>query len=357
MSYTSSIFYRRVFAAATAAILGLAVLRILQPFVGPLLWAALLAFMLMPLNRRLTAVLRGHRGAAAALLTVASVLMVAAPAVLLGAVFGSQASHLVHRLQADAAQRQIQDPGAFARLADDLAQRVGSWVPIPVDHLRDSALSAGQQLVQSVLSVGDTLFTSFLSLVVAIGVALFLLFFFLRDGEQMVTRAVSLVPLDDRRKAQLLNHLSDVTRAVVLGSLITSLVQGTLLGIGFAVAGVPAPVVFGVLAVGAALIPVAGTAIVWVPAVVWAGVYGNWGTAAFLAIWGIAVVSVADNVVRPLFISSRAKITTLPVFIGLLGGIAAFGPIGIFLGPVVMALVLALVGFAEEARAEPDLEP
>ncbi len=350
---STSSFYPRVFATATAAVLGFAVLRILEPFVGPLLWAALLAFLLFPLNRRLTAVLRGRRGAAAALLTVASVLMVAVPAVLLGMLFGSQATHLVHRLQVEAAQRQAQDPGAFTRLVDALAQRIGSWVPVPVDHVRDSMLSAGQQLVQSVLSVGGNLFVSFLSLLMAIGVALFLLFFFLRDGDQMVTRAMVLVPLDGRRKAQLLNHLSDVTRAIVLGSLVTSLVQGTLLGIGFALAGVPAPVVFGVLAVGAALIPAAGTAIIWVPAVVWLGVYGHWGAAVFLAIWGIAVVSVADNVVRPWFISSRAKITTLPVFIGLLGGIAAFGPIGVFLGPVVIALALALFEFAEEARSEP----
>ena len=86
--------------------------------------------------------------------------------------------------------------------------------------------------------------------------------------------------------------------------------------------------------------------------------YGHWGTAAFLALWGGAVIPSADHVVRPLFISSRAKITTLPVFIGLLGGIAAFGAIGIFVGPVLIALVLALVGFAEEARSEsPEAPP
>jgi predicted PurR-regulated permease PerM len=358
MAHTPSIFYRRVFGSVTAVILAFAVLRILAPFVGPLLWAALLAFMLFPLYRRLTTALRGRPSAAAALLTVASVLMVAVPAVLLGMLFGSQATHLVRRLQADAAQYQIQDPGTYARLADGVAQRVGSWVPIPADHLRDSLLSAGQQLVQSLMSVGDNLFASVLSLIVAIGVALFLLFFFLRDGEQMVTRAMGLVPLDDRRKAQLLSHLADVTRAVVLGSLVTSLVQGALLGIGFALAGLPSPIVFGVLSVGAALIPVVGTALVWVPAAAWAGMYGHWGTAAFLALWGGAVIPSADHVVRPLFISSRAKITTLPVFIGLLGGIAAFGAIGIFVGPVLIALVLALVGFAEEARSEsPEAPP
>ena len=357
MTQAQSAFYPRVFATVTAVALGLAVLRILESFVGPLLWAALLAFMLFPLHERLTTILKGRRSAAAALLTVAAVLVVAVPAVVLGVMFGTQGSALVARIAAGAVQHRLQDPGALARLADSLAQQVGSWVPIPVDQVRDSLISATQQLVQSVLSVSGSLFASFLSLIVAIVVALFLHFFFLRDGEQMVTRAMALVPLDDRRKAQLLSHLADVTRAVVLGSLVTSLVQGALVGIGFALAGVPSPIVFGVLSVGAALIPVVGTALVWVPAAAWAGVSGHWGMAVFLTFWGGAVVPSADHVVRPLFISSRAKISTLPVFIGLLGGIVAFGAIGIFVGPVVIALVLALLEFAEETRSEAHLSP
>ncbi len=352
MPAAQSSFYPRVFASVAAVALGIALLQILQPFVGPLLWAALLAFMLFPINERLTAALRGRRSAAAALLTAAAVLMVAVPAVVACVVFGTQASNLVGQLQASAAQHQIQGPGDLADLVGELARRVGRWLPVPPEQVRDALLSAGQQLVQSVLSVGGSLFASFLGLVAAIVVALFVLFFFLRDGEQMVRRTMRLVPLDDRRKAQLLDHLADVTRAVVLGSLVTALVQGTLVGIGFALAGVPSPMVFGVLSVGAAVIPLVGTTIVWIPAAVWMGVAGHWGTMAFLAVWGVAVISSADNVVRPLFISSRAKLTTLPVFIGLLGGIAAFGAIGIFLGPVVIALALALFRFAEEARSE-----
>jgi predicted PurR-regulated permease PerM len=103
---------------------------------------------------------------------------------------------------------------------------------------------------------------------------------------------------------------------------------------------------------GAALIPLVGTAVVWVPGALWLGLTGHWGGALFLTIWSIAGVSSADHVIRPPFISSRAKITTLPVFIGLLGGIGAFGAIGIFLGPVIIALVLALLEFAEESIVE-----
>jgi predicted PurR-regulated permease PerM len=114
----------------------------------------------------------------------------------------------------------------------------------------------------------------------------------------------------------------------------------------------PAPVVFAALATVASLVPVVGASLVWVPAAITLAVRHEWGWAIFLTVWCLALVHSADNVIRPLFISSRARISTLPVFIGLLGGVSAFGAIGMFLGPVLVALVLALVEFWEEVRAE-----
>jgi predicted PurR-regulated permease PerM len=110
-------------------------------------------------------------------------------------------------------------------------------------------------------------------------------------------------------------------------------------------------VVFGALAALFAPIPLIGTALVWVPGVAALFLQGRWVAALFLLGWGLALVSSADNVVRPLFISGRGQISTLPVFVGLLGGISAFGPIGLVVGPVVVALALALIRFAVEARA------
>jgi predicted PurR-regulated permease PerM len=354
MSAAPSTFYPRVFASVTAVVLGFAVLRIMQPFVAPLLWAGLLAFMLFPANQHLRRRLRGKAAPAAMLLTLGTVLMVVIPAIVLGVVFGRQASELIDRVQSSAAQHQIQSPSDVLQLPQvaQFVQWVQTRLPIDTTQLRDSLVSAGQQVVQAIVSVGGSLFASALGLVVAIVLALFLLFFFLRDGEAMVGRAMAVVPMADHRKRQLTQHLANVIRAIVLGSLVVALTQGTLVGLGFALAGLPSPIVFGVLATCASLIPLIGTTLVWVPGALYLGMTGHWGAALFLAIWSVAVVSSADNLIRPLFISSRAKITTLPVFIGLLGGISAFGAIGIFLGPVVIALVLALFEFAEESIAE-----
>jgi predicted PurR-regulated permease PerM len=355
MPRATSSFYPRVFASVTAVILGIAVLRILEPFLGPLLWAGLLAFLVFPANLWLRGAFRGHGTPAALLLTVGAILVLVVPAVFLTVIFGTQASQLVGQLQASAVEHQIQRPSDVLHLpeVDRLVQWVESSLPVTAEQVRESLLSGGQQVIQSVLSLGGSLFASVFGMVVAIVLAVFLLFFFLRDGERMVTRALVVVPLDDRRKVLLLAHLASVIRAIVLGSLVTAFVQGTLVWLGFAMVGLPSPIVFGVLGMGASLVPLIGTTLVWVPAVAWLGLTGgHWGGALFLLIWGVAVVSGADNVVRPLFISSRAKITTLPVFIGLVGGIGAFGAIGIFLGPVVIALVLALFEFAEETIAE-----
>jgi hypothetical protein len=136
-----------------------------------------------------------------------------------------------------------------------------------------------------------------------------------------------------------------------LGSLVTAFVQGTLVGVAFAIAGLPAPAVFGALAMIASLLPVVGAAVVWVPAAIILAAQHQWGWAVFLTVWCVSLVHSSDNVIRPLFISSRAKISTLPVFVGLIGGVSAFGAIGMFLGPVLIALFLALVEFWEDVRA------
>jgi predicted PurR-regulated permease PerM len=140
-----------------------------------------------------------------------------------------------------------------------------------------------------------------------------------------------------------------VTRALVYGTGVTALVQGALVGMGFAFVGLPSPVVFGVIAALAALIPLLGTPVVWVPAVIVLAAQDRWGAALFMVIWGAIVVTI-DNFLRPWLVSGRARIEPLTVFIGVLGGVSAFGPVGVFLGPLVLALAIALVRFSLEGQ-------
>ena len=160
-----------------------------------------------------------------------------------------------------------------------------------------------------------------------------------------------LIPLDDVRKERLFSQLSGVTRAIVIGTSVTAILQGMLVGIGFTICSLASPVVFGVLAALFAMLPVGGTALVWGPAAIWLFVDGRWGFGIFMLAWGF-LLSGLDNVLRPLLISGRARISALAVFIGVLGGIPAFGPIGIIAGPVVLSLALALIEFIEETRPQ-----
>jgi predicted PurR-regulated permease PerM len=158
------------------------------------------------------------------------------------------------------------------------------------------------------------------------------------------------VPLSDTRKRELTLRMAMVTRAVVLGTILTAVVQGTLLGAGFAIAGLPAPVVFGVLGAVLSVVPFGGTALVWVPGAAWLLLTGDFGHGLFLAAWGLLLVSTADNFLKPFLIGGQAEVPTLAIFIGVLGGLAAFGLVGMFLGPVVIALTLTLLSFAANSR-------
>ena len=346
-------FYARVFGLAAAALLALLLLNILKPFFESILWAGLLAFLLAPVDAFLARKLGGRPALSALLLTVAGALFVLIPAVVTAVVFAGQATVLVRRLQELADRYRITHATDVFQVPafDQLFTWIGKFVPVPPEQIQAWTLDGGKALLALLVASSGAFFAGVLGVVVEVGLTLFLLFFFLRDGREMVRRALVLVPMTAERKADLVDHLAAVIRAVALGTLFTAVVQGTLVGISFAFTGLPSPVVFGVLAMLAALVPLVGSSLVWVPAAFVLVAHNRVGAALFLAFWGLVVVSVVDNIVRPLVVSGRAQISTLPVLLGLVGGLATFGAIGIILGPVVIALGLALFRFAEEEHS------
>jgi predicted PurR-regulated permease PerM len=347
-------FYPRVFGLVTAAILGGTLFLIVRPFLAPILWAMLVAFLLFPVQQALGRRLRGRFTLTAVLLTVLTTVVLVAPLPLLALAFANQAKDLFERVQKLGQEYGIARPGDLLELP--LISRAVRWVeavtPVDAEAIHGWVMSGGHSLAQGLVALSGSFVVGALNAGVGLVVMLFVLFFFLRDGDQMVAGAVRLIPMTAERREQLREHVGAVTRAVVFGSLLTALVQGALVGVGFALVGLPSPVVFGAVAAVASLIPFIGTALVWVPAAVVLLLQGRWVATLFLIAWSVAVVSSSDNVVRPLFISGRAQIATLPVFLGLLGGLSAFGAIGLVVGPVVIAITLALLRFAGEAGAE-----
>jgi predicted PurR-regulated permease PerM len=179
---------------------------------------------------------------------------------------------------------------------------------------------------------------------------LFILFFALRGGDEAAERLIAALPMREDHKQSLVDQMSAVTRATVLGALVVALSQGMLVGVSFLIAGLPSPVVFGVVASFASLLPIGGTAFVWGPGAIALAVQGKWASAIFVAVWGLLIVGLIDNFLRPRFVSGRAQVPTLAVLLGVLGGVPLFGLLGLFLGPIVIALALALLRFAEEKK-------
>jgi predicted PurR-regulated permease PerM len=352
-------FYPRVFGLAAAAALGYFLLRILDPFLAPGLWAVLLAFMLFPVNLWLRRKIRGRKGPAAVLLTLLVLLALVLPAVFVAYAFFDQAVDLGHALTQTAARHRISGVEDLMRIP--IVGKAISWAheSLGLDPLKLQTwlVDALRDVVTWVLSRGRMAIAGAFGVVASIALMLFLLFFFFRDGDDSAARLIGLIPLDDRRKARLTKRISDVARAVFAGTVVTSLVQGVLVAVGFWIVGLPSPVVFGTLTAVASFVPVIGTGLVLAPAVIYLATLGTWWKTIFLLVWGVAVAGSADNILRPLLISGRAEIGTLAAFVGAVGGLTAFGLVGLFLGPVVVSLAIALVEFAEEWSAETSRRP
>jgi predicted PurR-regulated permease PerM len=351
-------FYQRVFALAVAAILGYAVFRIFMPFADALAWAAFLAFLLFPINVRIRRRLHGRPALAAALLTVVVPILVLLPLAALSFSFVAQISALLRKLQAATAAMDIKSFADWQKFP--IFARVDLWLQahtsISAEQVQGWIVGGTREFLQRAASMSGSVFLGALSSLFGLALTLFLLFFFLSDGEKMIDRARRLIPMEEEYKERLFTQLSGVTRAIVFGTSMTALLQGLILGIGFGIASLPSPVVFGVLGALIAMLPLGGTALVWIPATVWLFFDGRWGFGIFMIVWGV-ILSVLDNFLKPLLISGRAPISTLVVFVGVLGGIDAFGPIGIIGGPVVLSLVIALIEFAEEGRSQVQSAP
>ncbi|CAG0995985.1 Putative transport protein YdiK [Myxococcaceae bacterium] len=324
---------------------------VLRPFLMPMAWAALVALMTWPLYHRARR-LTGRPALTAGLFTGIVFLTVGVPLTLFLANLGSEATRLVIGVQ-DWLRQGAELPAWVTERAwlmqwidrvdhiDILDPRVmAGWVQSYGGLVSGQIVDLAGAVAQNVLSVAITLVT---------------LFCFYLDGERLVGHGRRMAPVLLPYAAEgFVERVGASIRAVVFGLLGTALVQGTLGGIGFAVAGVGVPVALGALTALSSFVPV-GTVLVWAPAAAWLFFSGERAAAIGLALWGGLVVSTADNWLRPLLISGAAQIPFLLVFFGVLGGLSAFGILGLFLGPVLLSVSFALL--AEFTRVAEEDHP
>jgi len=347
-------FYARTFALVTAAAVGYLLFRVLQPFLSQLVWAALLAAILHPLHRRLTARFKNRPTASSAVIAFGGATLILIPAAIVATVFTRQAGQLLSRIQMAATQRHIEGLSDLLVLPPVSAglEKLRDLAGVQPEQVIDWATTGAERTIQFLVQTSGNVFVGALGAVGNFFFVVLFLFFFLRDGDKAVSTVAHLIPMPPKRRRELFETLAGTAQGVVLGTLLTAAVQGTLVGIGFAMAGLPSAIVFGVLAMICSPIPMVGTALVWVPATVALFAQGRTGWAIFMVLWGVLVVSMVDNILRPLLISGRSGVPTLLVFAGVLGGLAAFGTVGMFVGPLILTLVVALIRYADELARE-----
>jgi predicted PurR-regulated permease PerM len=330
---------------------------IARPFVASLTWATALAVVAWPLHRRLARPLR-RPGIAALLSCLVVFIAIGVPTTVLVPQIVQEAANAVQL------GRDWIESGAPARLLEQQAWLAPAW-----DWLQQN-LNTGALLQRAgdlAAGVGKTAVQASLDGLLQLVLTFFLLYFFLRDRDDALRALARLLPLSRTEARTLLREVGDTLHATLVGKVLVSLLQGALGGAMFFLLGVPAALFWSVVMAIAALVPVLGTPVVWVPAALWLLIDGSVGKAIVMAVWGAAVVGMADNLIYPMMVGNRVRLHTVPTLLSMIGGIFVFGMAGFFVGPVVLATTLALLriwsarsdgeAVPPEATARPSTQP
>lgn len=314
---------------------------VIRPFLSALLWASILCYATWPVYRRTLRLCRQRKSLAATFTVALLALVLVVPFLLVGMSLADDAARGFAAVRTLMSQGLPDPPARLASLplvGPDLHR---GWQEMAHDGELLAASLRGL-LVRSkgwLLGQGGHLARGIFDLILS----LFIAWFFYRHGERVVRRAEEAGRrLIGERTQHLLEIAGQTVSGVVYGVLGTALAQGILAGLGFWAAGIPAPLLLGLLTFFAAVIP-GGPPLIWIPASLWAFAQGRTGAGVFLALWGLLAISGIDNVLRPWIVSRGSNLPFVLVLLGMLGGILTFGFIGLFLGPVLLAIAHALL--------------
>lgn len=337
------------------ALITLAFIILLREFFQPLCWAVALAIIFRGFYSELDERLGGKPSLAASLTLLVILLAIIMPVMLLGLAVTREIAILLDDLQS-----QKIDVGAPL-------QWIGERVPVVLEYLEragveadkirtalsDSALGAGRWIAGNALKIGQ----STLSFNLMLALASYLLFFFLRDGERIVARIMAVAPLGGAAEQRLLGRFADTVRATVKGIFVIGAAQGAIGGVTFALLGIRGAVLWGVMMALMSLLPMIGAAIIWVPAALILVAQGAYVKGAILAVVGLLVISLVDNLLRPIVVGRGAALPDYVILLSSLGGLASFGLTGLIVGPVVAALCLTMWEMMGQAMPDTDADP
>ena len=312
---------------------------LLRPFFAPLLWACIIAVLFHPVQLGLTR-RWGERPNITALVTLlACVVLVVIPVLFLLASFLQQGLSIFEQIQSGEIQpaRYIDNIRSAFPAVQALLERFDIDMSTVRENAASAALAASQFLARNVLAIGQGTF----GFVLKLALMLYVAFFLLRDGRALVEKLVDAIPLGNERERMLLQKFAEVARATVKGNLVVAMVQGALGGLIFWILGLPAVLLWAVVMTVLSLIPAVGAAIIWLPAAVYLYATGEWVSATVLILYGVLIIGLADNVLRPLLVGRDTKLPDWMVLLSTLGGITMVGINGFVIGPLIAVLFVA----------------
>jgi len=319
----------------------------LQPFVAVLAWATVLVIVFYPVHQRLLKRVK-KPGLTALLSCILVILTILVPVVLVTVAVLNELSGALNNLQATIAY--LLDPNS------PYTGRVLSWASqyIDIEQVR-----SGQYLLERLKGVsgqvaGQTLgiIGGVIGAIVQMFFVIFTMYYLFRDGDKIFAALRDALPLESEQATAIMARTRDVIGASVYGVLAIAIVQGFLGGLAFWTLGVPSAIVWGVAMTFLSMIPMLGAFLVWVPAAIYLALTGQPVKAVLLVLWGTLVIGMIDNFLRPKLVGERTKLHELLIFFAVLGGLQVFGVLGIVLGPVVLAITLALVDVFKAADRE-----
>ena len=314
---------------AVVAILGIA---IALPFVTYIVLAGILTYTLFPLYHFINQRTRRPSLSAGFCILVALLVMIL-PTV-----------YLVSELVA-------QVSGAYNTLQTDWLGQVGDYLNSLTNgrvDFQEILRSALDQVRQSIVGLAPNILGSISDLLIGLFILFFVMFYGFRDGQRFITYLKALIPLEGNLKDSLFHEMRTVTQAVLYGQVLTAVIQGGLGGVGLLIVGIPNALFWGAIMIITAFLPVLGTPLIWVPAAVGLILDGKTTRGILLLIYGATIVMNIDNFLRPKLVSGRTNVHPVLILIGVLGGLKVFGFIGMLVGPLILAILVALIKFYEQ---------
>lgn len=310
----------------------------LQPFLEVLAWAAVLVIVFHPVHRHIVAY-TGRPGWSAMLSTLLVIVVILVPVSLVTIAVVNEMTELVRNLQ-----------GHFNTLLDPNSPVIGRLMRWLGQYVDVSRLHPQEYLMQRLNSLSETIAGRTIGLVggvvgavVEIFFIIFTMYYLFRDSDRIRRALREVIPLERQQAEQIFERTREVIYASVYGVLVIAAIQGAFGAAAFQVLGLPSALVWGVVMFLLSMIPMAGSFLVWVPAALWLALDGHWGKALILSLWGLLVISTIDNFLRPRLVGQKTRLHELLIFFSVLGGLQIFGVLGLVLGPVIVAITLALM--------------